>query len=346
VTAWRLTEAQRRAWVEGLLAAGTSVAAPVDVGGLRIFRRVASSDEVVLDEGKTRWSPKDLLFPSTEALFSYRLEGGEVSLNGAGPAARDQVLLAVRPCDAAGLARLDDVFLGEQADSPYAERRARTTVVSLACSGAGPECFCTAVGGSPAGTDGSDLQLVPLEDGWLLRALTEKGESLVAGADWTPASAEDLAAADARRAEVEAAIARSPLAAGSGHALEEGFANPVWELVGERCLGCGVCAYVCPSCSCFDVVDEGGAYCGERCRLWDSCGFAGFTKHASGHNPRATQPARYRQRVLHKFAYFPIEHEGRFMCVGCGRCTVQCPVGIDIGRAVEQVVASTGEGAA
>jgi ferredoxin len=369
VPTWRLTDEQRRAWLDGLVAGGTRVVAPTSGGGLRLFRTVGEAGEADLDGGKARWSPKEFVFPSTETLFSYRLERSEVVLNGDGRAVEEQVLFGVTPCDAAGLARLDDVFLGEQTDARYAERRARTTVVSLACAEAGPECFCTAVGGSPAGEEGSDLQLVRLDDAgstggeaagarlegraaeggpgdWLVKALTEKGEQLVAGASagWTAAADTDLEAAERQSEEVEASIARNPAAADTAQVLAGAFGHPLWEAVGERCLGCGVCAYVCPSCSCFDVVDEeGSAACGSRCRFWDSCGFATFTKHASGHNPRATQPARYRQRVLHKFAYFPLEHEDRFMCVGCGRCTLLCPVGIDISRAVERIVEAAAE---
>jgi formate hydrogenlyase subunit 6/NADH:ubiquinone oxidoreductase subunit I len=115
--------------------------------------------------------------------------------------------------------------------------------------------------------------------------------------------------------------------------------------VGQRCLGCSICNYLCPSCSCFDVQDSGNAYCGERCRSWDSCTFALFTKHGSGHNPRATQPSRYRQRVLHKFAYYPSAHGGEWMCVGCGRCARHCPVGLSIRDSAAQIAAAAGAGA-
>jgi len=340
---WLLSEEELREWLGALLRDGKRLVAPVEEEALSLFRPVASAADVSLDYGNTRWSPKEFLFPSTEALFSYRFLGDEVTLDDAPADVGEQVLFGLRPCDAAGLARLDDVFLRDGSDPVYASRRHGTALVSLACERARPECFCTAVGGSPAGTEGSDLQLVPLSPGsWLVRALTAAGTELVAGSsrDWTPAAAEDWAQAEEQRRAVEEEIGRDPLPAEWAAVLEGSFDQPLWEALGERCLGCGICAYVCPSCSCFDVGDEGNAFCGTRCRTWDSCSFPRFTLHASGHNPRPTRASRYRQRVLHKFAYFPLEHEGRLMCVGCGRCLKLCPVGLDIRRAVESAAAA------
>ncbi len=338
---WRLSAAEVKEWLAGLLAAGRQVIAPAGDGGLLLFRQVRSVDDVRLEEtGHARWSPKEFLFPRTETLMSYTFDDGGVRLAPARPAETEQVLFGVRPCDAAGLMRLDDVFLGGgDRDELYADRRRRTTVVSLACAIARPECFCTAVGGAPDGTDGSDAQLLPLPapDDYLLRALTPKGRELLGGLGpgWPAATGEDWAQAGAQAERVTTEIGRSPLAGDLPERLTGTFGLPLWGTLAERCLGCGICAYVCPSCSCFDISDQANAYCGTRCRSWDTCTLAGFTRHASGHNPRPDQPSRYRQRVLHKFAYFPLEREGRLMCVGCGRCVALCPAGMDIRSAVD-----------
>lgn len=330
---WRLSDVQVREWLASLLTDGRRAVAPVEEDELVLFREIGSADEIrLVPRGRTRWSAKEFLLPATETLFSYRYDGDLVQIEEP-PQAPEQVLVGLRPCDAAGATRLDEMLA---ADEVYARRRARTVIVSVACAGAGPACFCTAVGGSPAGTEGSDLQLVPLGGVWLLRPLTERGATLVSGGrkGWPAAAEEDWAAAEDQRRAVEDSIAAEPLPPDRAAALAETFGAAAWPALGERCLGCGLCVYVCPSCGCFDITDDGDVFCGTRCRSWDSCGFAQFTRHATGYNPRPEQPARYRQRVLHKFAWFPLEH-GSFMCVGCGRCVELCPVGLDIRQALE-----------
>ncbi len=348
-SSWKLTEAQLRAWLGGLLESN-AVVAPVDEDGVLSFRRIASADQAVIEpSGKTRWSPKEHLFPRSEALYRYRFTGGGVETEDPPLPQERQVLFGVRSCDAAGLARLDDIFLAGIRDRLYAARRENTTVVSAACAAADPECFCTAVGGSPVGEEGCDMQLVPIGDGWLLRVLTDKGRDLLGDGDegWTPATPEDgESVLRSRLEEIEQAvgeqIGRSPVEREWSRVLEEGFEHGVWDRLARHCLGCGACAYVCPSCSCFDMNHEANAWCGEQCRSWDACTFALFTRHASGHNPRANQGARYRQRVLHKFAFLEKEDEP-FRCVGCGRCVALCPAGLDIAGAVTAAVGAIRE---
>lgn len=338
-SSWKLTEAQLREWLRGLLDAN-SVVAPIEEDGVVLFRPITSADDAIVEaSGKTRWSPKEFLFPRTEALYRYAFSGGAVRIEDPPAPERHQVLFAVRSCDASGLARLDEIFLSGTKDLLYAARRENTTVVTTACAAADPECFCTAVGYSPVGEEGSDLQLVPFDEGWLLRVLTDTGGELVGtpNEDWVAAGGKD----EKRIRELEKAVSkqieRSPVNQAWSQVLEDGFEHGAWDSLAQHCLGCSVCAYVCPSCSCFDMNHEGNAWCGEQCRSWDACTFPLFTHHASGHNPRKSKQERYRQRVLHKFA-FKQESDEPFRCVGCGRCVALCPAGLDIVNTMVAVV--------
>jgi ferredoxin len=294
---------------------------------------------VLEPSGKTAWSPKEFLLPRTESLYGYSFAGGTVQMQPTPLSEQQQVLFGVRACDAAGLVRLDDIFLSGTRDALYAARRANTIVVSTACGAADPECFCTAVGGSPVGEEGVDVQLLPVDGGWLLRPLSDRGAELVGdgGEGWeTPDAdvAEQVAAVGQR---VGAEIERNPVKTEWSEVLEAGFEHGAWERLTQNCLGCSICASVCPSCSCFDMNHDANAWGGSQNRSWDACTFANFTVHASGHNPRSTKQSRYRQRVLHKFA-FRDSDEDPFRCVGCGRCVAMCPTGLDIVSTVAAAV--------
>jgi len=316
--------------IEAMAAAGIEVVAPVeDENGDAELRPVTSPDGLALNNGKTLLPLKRLLFPESEVLLEFEKRAdGDVDVEAAPLPADEVVVLGCRPCDAAALGVLDQVFQWDYDDLRYRAHRERTTVVTFACSKPDGRCFCTSVGGSPHGEQGSDLLVFPRGDGdgrspsdAILKVLSSRGEKLVErlGAAVQPApegTEEPVPPAIEPRFDPDKVKAW----------LDEHFESPFWLETGLRCVGCGACSYLCPTCHCFDIVDEGMWDRGERRRNWDCCSFALFTAHASGHNPRADQGARYRQRVMHKFKYFP-ERFGRIACVGCGRCLGACGVG-------------------
>jgi sulfhydrogenase subunit beta (sulfur reductase) len=280
-----------------------------------------------LDGARPTLSAKAFVLPQVETLLRFSPDSVEEATD----VGCETLLFGVRPCDARAMTLLDRVFRWDGIDDPYyVARRERTVTVALACESPGAACFCTAVGGGPAGTEGTDLLLVDLGDRFLVAPTTDRGGSILSEAEAItgPASDADRAAATA---QAEAAAARIgpvdvPSDLGGLHAA---FDDPMWEELASACLGCGICTYTCPTCHCFDMTDEARRGHGHRVRSWDACAYSSFTLHGSGHNPRATQGARLRQRIFHKFLYCP-ENFDEIFCVGCGRCVTECPTGIDL----------------
>jgi len=309
--------------IGGLLAAGKRVAGPSAIRpGHVLVVPIVSPDQLALDGFiRPENSIKEFLFPRTERLYGYKFDGPQsVELVDGDAAATEWVILGARPCDAAALPILDHVFNWDTKDEFYNRRRDATTIVTLACAEHDRDCFCTSVGLGPAAEKGSDAILLPLGDGQFeVRCLTEKGKTLFAGKTRVSDKTAQISAGPAKKFEPGKIR----------EFLEQNFEHPVWLESTLRCLGCGACAYTCPTCHCFDIVDEGNAAGGCRVKNWDSCQFAMFTQHASGHNPRACQPNRQRQRIQHKFRIYP-EKFGEILCTGCGNCTRNCPVGLGV----------------
>ncbi len=311
-------------WLERLIGERI-VIAPAQSNGLVLFQRVSRAEDIVLDFDNTVLSPKESFLPLSEVLFTVAKENGDIKLMPA-TVAEEMVLFGLHPCDAKGMAVIDEPLLAAPADDLYQQHRARTTLIGLACSQAGPECFCTSMGTAPDDPSNLDIMLTRVNDSYIVQATTEKGKALLPS---------DLIA----QSEVTPPPPPSPQAVpteGIVEVMRGVFESPYWSRLADRCLHCNLCAYVCPTCYCFDIrdyVDEGGI---ERVRSWESCQSPGFTRLAGGYDPRPTKEARLRQRFYHKLSYFP-EHFGHLGCVGCGRCVRYCPVNIDIREIINDI---------
>ena len=302
--------------------------------------RASTLHELDICSKNTNVSWKRHFFPQTETMLSF--DASEA----ASPAADRQetdtpeqdVLFGVRPCDALAISLMDRVFVDQDPQDPYyAKRRARTAIIAFACVEPGSACFCNSVGGNPDSETGADLMFYELKDRYYVAAVTELGAAILAAAAPKAKAAthkdeeEKLSVMARARESLERRFDASVLA----EKLED-FGAEIWETVHRKCLGCGICTYLCPTCHCFDVTDEVVKTHGRRVRTWDSCMFPLFTLHASGHNPRPGTKQRMRQRIMHKFNYAP-KNSGQAFCVGCGRCIVNCPVNLDIRTLIEEM---------
>jgi sulfhydrogenase subunit beta (sulfur reductase) len=317
-------------WLDALMERNT-VIAPTWVETELLYRPVTSSAEVAFDFERTVLSPKTFFLPDTQVILEVERQGKEVTL--VEPTLeREQVLFAARPCDARGLRALDALLLERApADSYYAERREKTTLVGLACPHLWEDCFCTSLGGGPDDASDVDVMLYEGDIGYWVSGISDKGMALLDGLEVEEAE-RDAPASDRSGEQVQVL---PPEAWG---AL---FDSPHWQRLAERCLSCHACTYVCPTCRCFDVRDEpitaGPGYSHiQRLRAWDSCLAAGYRRIAGGHNPRPAKGQRLRNRYYCKFCYSPLDF-GTVACVGCGRCIAACPVGIDIAEMLREI---------
>ena len=310
-------------WLKSLMERGALIA-PVDLEpGLTIFSQVVDAKDVNLGYETTPIPPKALFFPSSETMFKFSPKRGYEIPKIEG----DAFLLGIHPCDALGIRLMDFPFLSPPADPRYEERRKRTTLIGLGCTESRPECFCTSFGIGPMDPSNVDAFLIPAPGGFLVEAKTEKGIRALASARLEEASIPAPPPPDIPPMDVES-IRKVALSL---------FDSPYWGRLADRCLSCKLCAYVCPSCYCFDIRDYPLREGAERIRSWDSCLSPLFARQASGYDPRQTKASRIRNRFYHKFSYFPDEF-GSFGCTGCGRCVRYCPVNIDIREILSAVL--------
>ncbi len=301
------------------------------------YQVVGDGDEVSLDFTRTLHSPKNIVFPQREVLMTFEQEkGGQPEVSEVIPEPAPFVVFGVRPCDGKGLTMTDLVFTKEYKDLYYWARRDKGVFIGLTCNESPSQaCFCLSVEGSPHGEDGLDILMTEMADSYYVKGLTDKGKEIIelGGELMADAGDKDTEELEKVHAESEKHQIRSVDGLeGIAEKLKGMFEAPFWNGKSNACIQCGICTFLCPTCHCFDINDEvlsSSPLKGERVRTWDTCQFPDFTMHSSGHNPREDNGSRLRQRVAHKFQYF-FENHGVHQCIGCGRCVVECPVGIDI----------------
>lgn len=309
---------------------------PILKNGHSDFFPWKSGDEYCESELKTAKSAKDLFFPQSENIISFKKTDGKFLVETNEKSFEKFVIFGVRGCDLKGIEVLDKVFLAEPKDEFYAAKRESGVIVTAACSKPEETCFCSAFGVDASAPCG-DVTTWLDENTLYWKANTEKGAELTKEISGVfEECSED--SADEIKKEIGSKLEKLPLHSlsldGWGEsAVKERFESENWKKLSESCLGCGACTFVCPTCQCYDIRDYDTGHGVKRYRCWDSCMYNDFTMMAHG-TPRPTQMQRFRQRFMHKLAYFPANNGGEFSCVGCGRCIRKCPSKLNIVKVI------------
>lgn len=324
------------------LAAEAKLYVPAASDGVVNFAPWQDGLEVALGALNVFVPPKKFFYPQTETILKYELGEDLLLEDFACKAGETTVLFGVRPCDVASFAMMDKVYLGDPVDEAYRRRRENTTVVALGCGDPDETCFCQSFDLDPVKAPGADVLTVDTGDELVLIAQTSKGEDLLSklnGLLIEASSGDENKVMDAQEKAKEGYVT-SVNVQGIMEKLDTMFEDGYWDSLYKRCIACGTCTFVCPTCHCFDMQEYATGNRGERIRCWDACMFPDFTQMAGGHNPRPSQKERVRQRFMHKLNYFPHQH-GDYACVGCGRCVRKCPVNLDILEVITMVGGAT-----
>jgi sulfhydrogenase subunit beta (sulfur reductase) len=321
------------------LQASFRVVGPVRTETGYAFDDITQADQLQLDYTTTILPPKKYFLPQREVLFKYRAEvDGEGSRRfEVRPVYQDvqpTVIFGVHTCDMHGIMLYDKVFAEGYRDEHYMERREQIYIIGIECLHPCDEAsFCKDMGTLTAPPI-YDLHMTEMDGHYLVDTGTEKGEQLLREYVYVQmARKEDIQklgqvlSAKWPHFRMRLRISKDQ----TPSLLALGYKAKLWEELGDRCLACGSCTNVCPTCFCFDVQDtmDVNMQDGERARVWDSCQLREFALVAGGHNFRAKKAERVRHRVMRKGKYIKQVH-GLLGCTGCGRCERACLVNITI----------------
>ncbi len=316
-------------FVEHLMQKG-AVFGPKSKGKKFVFDRISSPEEAVLDYQTTILPPKKFFQPPVEPLFKFNR--AELKVEDPVEELPDtKIMLGIHNYDMHGILRLDYAMTRGTVDEAWVERRKGWIFIGVSYE---PDDFhfAPSVGIDVSNREGLDLFLNRGKNGYVVEVLTEKGEELVKDFNMFK---DDIEVLDE---DVRFHNRILPHYEDLPDLLARSYDHPVWQKMAERCFSCGSCTLVCPTCYCFDVVDELNLNLveGERKRKWDSCQLLPFTEVAGGEVFRKDRSARVAHRIYRKFKYIT-DHYGKPFCVGCGRCTRSCTAKISITEIVNEI---------
>ena len=308
------------------------------------YRLVPGDPELRFEYGVGADGPKQYLYPASLRLFEFHVEGERFVLDAGPPQVPNLALLGVRACELAAIEVLDRVF---GADDPrtfrcesepwYTQIRQSSLYIAVNCTRPSSTCFCASFDTGPRATRGFDLALTELRSGFVVDVGSERGAELVGQLAVREPTSAELELAELKLERARDHMGRHLETEGLKELLDRTIEHPAWDDVARRCLSCGSCTMVCPTCFCATVTDSTDLT-GEkitRTRQWESCFTHQFSYTVTGPG-RNTIRGRYRHWLRHKLGTW-WEQFGSSGCVGCGRCITWCPVAIDLTQEVRRL---------
>lgn len=317
-----------------------------DVQFVRINDKAKNSflNNLNLDYEQLVIAPKVIGFPQLESLFEFQGENITETVQPTGK----KLLFGLRACDVKAIRFADKFFKKDFEDVYYLSRSQNRLLVLVGCNRPPRDCFCTSTktgpflpapnGDSESEESDFDLQMVDIGDTYVVEAGSQKGEEFISDYGEFFGEASDKMVAESKKAKSAAeqvVTHKVNFEKAVKNFCEDKFPKDTYEKIAQRCIYCGGCLYVCPTCTCFNVFDEKQRNSGRRYRNWDACVLEGYTREASGHNPRHEKWLRAARRYEHKLKYDYLT-TGISGCVGCGRCLSSCPVNIGIIQVIEE----------
>lgn len=322
------------------------VVGPVATEAGHAFDDIQQPEQLQLDYKTTILPPKKYFLPQRETLFTYHHATDDagartLDIKPVYDSVEPTVVFGVHTCDMNGIMLFDKVFSEGFQDEHYVLRREQTYIIGIECLGPCDEAsFCKDMGTLTA-PPVYDLHMTDLDESYMIDTGSDKGERLLLDySEAKMATTEDMKrlgrVMSAKWPRFKHRLKMSKDQTPS--LLTLGYEAHLWEDLGERCLACGSCTNVCPTCFCFDVLDEVELNMtdGSRYRTWDSCQLHEFALVAGGHNFRGSKASRVRHRLMRKGKYIKQVH-GLMGCTGCGRCERACLVDITIPDTLNQL---------
>ncbi len=293
-------------------------------------------ENIALENADTVIPAKDIFFPQIELLFEFKKGKIKETVE-----ASPKLLFGIKSCDLKGLLFSDEFYKRNFEDKYYLSRIKNRFIVVIGCiKPPRPTCFCTSAETGPFAKKGYDLQLIENNDSFLVEIGSKRGEEFIKKHKkyfGDSVNENDKLIADIKLKASEAVELKVDFKKALDLMAQDNFIpEENYKRIGQRCIYCGGCLYVCPTCTCFNVFDDGSDKEGRRFRNWDTCVFEGYTRETSGHNPRKDKWQRTSRRYEHKLKY-DYKTTGMSGCVGCGRCLSSCPVDIGISKFIQEI---------